>query len=122
MMKRISSFACLAIGAIGWLQAQPPLDLISPVGQSKSQVLSRQRAGGSAFYLKLKADAKKGMPTRKAGMLVQAEELPMQALRQAAGIGQIKKTFFVGRVLRYDERDFDGRSSHFVRGGLDAVL
>lgn len=96
MMKRIFSFACLAIGAIGWLQAQPPLDLVRSAEQSKTQTLSRQRAGSSAFYVKLKADAKKGMPTRKAGTLVQAGELPMQALRQAAGTGQIKKIIHVG--------------------------
>lgn len=44
MMKRISSFACLAIGAMGWLQAQPPLDLVRQAEQSKTQTLSRQRA------------------------------------------------------------------------------
>lgn len=65
-------------------------------GRTKQDTDVIKTAGGSAFYVKLKDDAKKGMPARKAGMLVQAEDLPMQALRQVAGTGQIKKIIHVG--------------------------
>ena len=86
----------LILGGTGFLQAQPRLEPVQSGMMDKTQALPEPKASQASFYVKLKSSAKKGMPVRKAGDVVPARELPLQALRQAAEMDQVRKITNVG--------------------------